>query len=124
MDGDSAFLTPPLVGQGALDLGGLRPTILDVPYFFGVKEDDPLVSPVLHPSVLKDFPPVLLIASTRDFAMSSVLNQNNKLAAAGVDTRLFVWDGLWHGFFLDVSLPESQEVFDIVADFFDSQLGF
>jgi acetyl esterase/lipase len=64
-----------------------------------------------------------LISGTRDFAMSSVLQSDIRLTDAGVQTELHVWDGLWHSFFNNPDLPESKEMYAIVARFFDRNLG-
>jgi alpha-beta hydrolase superfamily lysophospholipase len=39
------------------------------------------------------------------------------------DAELHVWDGVWHAFFMDPDLPESQEVYAVVVKFFDRHLG-
>ena len=44
-------------------------------------------------------------------------------AAAGVQADLHVWDGMWHAFFSDPELPESQEAYAVTAAFFDRHLG-
>ena len=84
---------------------------------------DPLVQPAVAPQVLARFPPTLLIAGSRDFMVSSLFRMQALLSAAGVDAELHVWDGMWHAFFMDPSLPESQQFFRVVVDFFNSHLG-
>lgn len=69
------------------------------------------------------FPPTLLVTATRDMAMSSALHTHRQLVKAGVVADLHVWDGLQHYFFADVDLPESQEAFRVMVDFFDRHLG-
>jgi hypothetical protein len=45
------------------------------------------------------------------------------LLEAGVDARLFVEEGLGHGqFFMFPGTPESATAYDIMWNFFDSQL--
>jgi hypothetical protein len=34
-----------------------------------------------------------------------------------------VWEGLFHGFFYNVDVPESREVFDVIVRFFERHLG-
>ena len=92
-------------------------------YFAGTDPDDPLIAPVKHPDVLAKFPFTLLITGTRDFALSNALNTNLQLTKAGVQTRLYVWDGLFHGFFYNPSVPESQDAYRIIVEFFSQHLG-
>ena len=92
-------------------------------YFAGTDPDDPLIAPVKHPDVLARFPPTLLITGTRDFALSNTLHTNIELTKAGVETRLYVWDGLFHGFFYNPNVPESQDAYRIIVRFFSQQLG-
>jgi epsilon-lactone hydrolase len=55
--------------------------------------------------------------------MSSLVYAHTQLVKAGVDADLHIWEGMWHGFFGDVDLPESKEMFDVVANFFSSRVG-
>jgi acetyl esterase/lipase len=107
---------------GAIANGGpvptLRPTILARPYFIGAKASDPLVLPGTSKAVLAQFPPTLLLTSTRDFVMSSVLRSNELLRQAGVETELRVWDGLGHAFYMDPEPPESKEAYAAISQFF------
>lgn len=93
------------------------------PYLQDTTANDPLVFPVRSDAVLVKFPPSLLIASTRDQALSSVAYMHSRLVALGVEADLHVWEGLGHGFFLEPDLPESREVYGVVARFFDRHLG-
>ena len=96
--------------------------MVETPYFTGAKADDPLAFPGVSSSILSKFPPTLLITSTRDYAMSSVVYSNELLADAGVETELHVWDGLPHAFFSDPELPESKQVYRRIIRFFDRHL--
>lgn len=95
----------------------------DNPYFSEVDPDRPLAFPVRSKATLAQFPPSLLIAGTRDFALSSIANTHSRLVAAGVDADLHVWEGLGHGFFMDPRLPESREAYDVIVKFFDRHLS-
>jgi acetyl esterase/lipase len=97
--------------------------LADLPYFKGAKATDPLVFPANSPAVLAQFPPTLLITGTRDFTMSSVIQSQRLLTAAGVDAELHVWDGMWHSFFSDPEMPESREAYQVIVDFFGRRLG-
>ena len=92
-------------------------------YFKGTDPDDPLIAPVKHPDVLAKFPPTLIITGTRDFAFSNALNTNIQLTKAGVESRLYMWDGLFHGFFYNPGVPESMDAYKIICQFFSRQLG-
>ncbi|MEL1265375.1 trehalase family glycosidase [Pseudoxanthomonas putridarboris] len=121
LGGDSAYVGPPLSGD---PIGSGPVSIVErLPYFKGASADDPLVIPANDPAMLARFPPTLLISGTRDFAMSSVLQSHRLLTRAGVQADLHVWDGMWHSFFSDPELPESQEAYAVMAAFFDRHLG-
>jgi monoterpene epsilon-lactone hydrolase len=102
---------------GALDL------VKVLPYFKGADPGDPLVYPGNSLAILAQFPPTLLITGTRDFTMSSELQSQRLLTAAGVDAELHVWDGMWHSFFSDPELPESKQAYAVMVSFFDRHLG-
>jgi acetyl esterase/lipase len=118
--GDSAYVGPLLNGEGVprqpLDL-------LALPYFRGADPRDPMVQPGLAPGLLGHFPPTLLITGTRDMAMSSVVRSDTLLAQAGVPSELHVWEGMWHSFFSDPELPESQQAYRTIVAFFERHLA-
>jgi acetyl esterase/lipase len=120
LGGDSAYVAPVLTGDPPT-AGPLK--LADLPYFKGARAADPLVFPANSPALLAKFPPTLLITGTRDFTMSSVLHSQALLAAAGADTELHVWDGMWHSFFSDPEMPESREAYAVMVRFFDRRLG-
>jgi len=119
--GDSTFLAPELSGQAPLP-GSTEGKLDFSPYFSNISLSDPLVLPMNSRQVLKKFPPTLLIAGSRDFAMSSVCQTDVELRKAGVDTELHIWDGMWHSFFNNPDLPESREMYAMVVSFFDRHL--
>ncbi|WFC44005.1 alpha/beta hydrolase fold domain-containing protein [Pseudoxanthomonas sp. SE1] len=121
LGGDSAYVGPLLSGD---PIGNGPVSIVErLPYFKGARADDPMVVPANDPALLARFPPTLLLSGTRDFAMSSVLQSHRLLTRAGVQADLHVWDGMWHAFFSDPELPESQEAYAVTAAFFDRHLG-
>lgn len=120
-DGDSGYTAPALNGR-PVPAPATADEVMDLAYFEGADPRDPLVSPVDHPEVLAKFPPTLLVTATRDMAMSSALYTQRQLVKAGVEADLHVWDGLQHFFFGDVDLPESQEAYRVMVDFFDTHL--
>ena len=119
MSGDSVAVATALSG-------GTMPDDHEMtwPYFAAAhaRSSDPLVYPGNSDAMMRGFPPSLLISSTRDFALSSVLHTQSQLTRLGVPNELHVWDGLPHAFFMDPDLPESTEVFHVIADFFDRRL--
>ena len=92
-------------------------------YFSETKPHDPLVSPIDAPEMLAKFPPTLIITGTRGFEMSSALYTHSQLVKLGVDADLHVWEGLFHGFFYNPDVPESQEAYDVIVRFFEKHLG-
>jgi acetyl esterase/lipase len=95
----------------------------DSPYFRNVDPTDPLAFPVRSREVLARFPPTLVISSTRDLALSSAVHTHSLLVREHVAAALHVWEGLGHGFFTLIDLPQSREVYDVVVAFFDRHLG-
>ncbi|MFC5527094.1 alpha/beta hydrolase [Rhodanobacter ginsengisoli] len=120
MGGDSTYMAPALNGD-PLTAKPLK--LADLPYFRQAKVGDPLAFPANSPALLAKFPPTLLITGTRDFTLSSVIQSQRLLSAAGVDAELHVWDGMWHSFFSDPELPESREAYRVIVRFFDRKLG-
>jgi acetyl esterase/lipase len=119
--GDASYIAYPL-GEARIPAANpSNPTPLG--YLSATDPKDPLVAPLNSPDILAKFPPTLLITATRDFAMSGALNTNIALTKAGVDSELYVWDGLFHGFFYNADVPESKDAFNIMIEFFDRHLG-
>jgi len=91
-------------------------------YMAGASPGDPEAYPARDASVLRKFPPTLVVTGTRDFAMSSAVNLHSKLVAAGIDARLHVWEGGRHAFFYDERVPEAREAYKVMASFFEQRL--
>jgi len=123
--GDASYLTGPL--NGLTTMGGRRgsdrETQFRPAYLSNVNPKDPLAYPINSPALVAKFPPTLLVTSTRGMEFSSAVNSNNALVRAGVETELHVWDGLPHAFWYNSDLPESREVYHVIARFFDRHLG-
>jgi acetyl esterase/lipase len=111
--GQLAVGSPPMAADGGASL----------PYLATAQADDVVAYPMQSPELLARFPPSLLLAGGRDFALSALTTAQRRLLSAGVDARLIVFDGLWHAFFVFPELPESQEAYARIAGFFDQQLG-
>jgi monoterpene epsilon-lactone hydrolase len=120
MDGDSTYVGPMLMGQRVPPANASL--MRSLPYLKGADFKSPLVQPGNSPAVLAKFPPTLLIAGTRDMALSSVLRSDDLLTQAGAITELHVWEGMWHSFFSDPELPESKAAYAVMARFFERRL--
>jgi acetyl esterase/lipase len=117
--GDSAYSTP--------QFGSVIPTpkndqLDQTTYFAGADPSDPLVSPSRHPAVLAKFPPTLIATGTRASDMSASTRGHLDLLRVGVDAQLALWDGLDHCFMYNPGTPESREVYEMVARFFNAKL--
>jgi len=120
--GDSVYVAFPLAAQTPL-VGARTGELSFSPYFSEASIADPLVLPINSSDVLAKFPPTLLIAGSRDFAVSSLFHTQAALTNLGVETELHIWDGMWHAFFIDPDIPESKEVYRVIVNFFDRHLG-
>lgn len=114
LSGDSAAYTSPFHAIPRKDT--------PLSYLEGVKLDDPGVSPIVAPDLLKHFPPTLILTGSRTLEMSSALATNIALEKAGAVSQLNIWDGMDHAFFYDPALPETREAFDVMARFFGRYL--
>ena len=92
-------------------------------YMAGTDPNDPLVSPVSSPQLLAKFPPTLMITATRGMELSGAVYTHAQLVKAGVDARLNVFEGLFHGFFYNPDVPESRDCYSLIVKYFDRQLG-
>lgn len=113
--GDSGCWRPMIDGSAPL-------SSRENPYLKTADEADPLAFPLVSADVLRSFPPCLLITATRDAALSSVAHTHARLSALGVAVELHVWEGLGHAFFYEADLPESDEAYARIADFFERRL--
>jgi monoterpene epsilon-lactone hydrolase len=91
-------------------------------YANGHDMKDPLLSPVYGD--MKGFPPTILTSGTRDLLLSNTVRVHRKLRQAGVEATLQVYEGMSHAHYLrDDTAPETREVFEEIARFFDQHLG-
>lgn len=102
-----------------------EPTIrrFDEGYFKGVSPTDPVAFPGDSDEMLSRFPPVLLMTSTRDYSMSPVIRMHSRLVRLGVPTELHIYEGLRHGEFLNMFIPESLQAASVISSFFDKHLS-
>lgn len=120
--GDTAYLAFSLTAEPPLP-GAKSGELTMSSYFSNASLEDPLVLPINSKAVLRRFPPTLLIGASRDFTLSSMFHAQAVLADLGVDAELHVWDGMWHSFFGNPDLPESQQAYRVIAKFFADHLG-
>jgi epsilon-lactone hydrolase len=90
-------------------------------YIGSTDAQDPVLSPLF--ADLKGFPPSLFITSGRDLLLSGTTILHRAFLRAGVDAQLVVFEALPHAFWNNARLPESKEMHQITARFFDRHLG-
>ena len=115
--GDSSHIVPALFGN-VQSVDHRK----NIPYLGKYSLNDSTLFPGNSDEIMADFPPALLLSSTRDFAMSAVIENHRQLTRLGVETQLHLWDGLNHAFLYDVNLPQSREAYDVLVRFFDNHL--
>ena len=120
--GDSVYLAGPLTASPPMATGPL-PDILPTIYMAGMPAGDPVAYPLTSVEQRAAFPPVLMLAGSRDFAASALTLAHRRLAADGVASELYLFDGLPHAFFVWPDMPESREAYRLIAGFFDRTLG-
>ena len=76
----------------------------------------------LDGDIPKGYPPAFLLSGTRDMCLSQTVLLHRKLLKAGVEADLNVFEGMWHFFWEDPSLPESREAMTALANFFNRHL--
>jgi len=82
---------------------------------------DPVLSTLF--ADLHGMPRSLLITSSRDLLLSDTAILHRALLAAGNDTQLVVFEALPHAFWYHFQLPETKEALQIMANFFDRNVG-
>jgi acetyl esterase/lipase len=117
--GDSLafFGVPGLDGARPPERDGSR----DAQYLGGRDPRDPLVSPIY--ADLAGWSPTLCVSGTRDLLLSGTVNFHRALLRKGVDARLVVFDAMPHAHWYMVGIPEATEALELMARFFDEQLG-
>lgn len=115
--GDSVVLSGPFAGKAPVMVPPVSP------YLAGVSPSDARAYPLLSDAETRAMPPTLLLAGGRDFAASTLTLAHRRLAAAGVPSELYLFDGLPHAFFMWPDMPESIEAFRLIAGFFDRHLA-
>ena len=83
--------------------------------------NDPRVSP-LYADLSKGFSPSIITDGTKCIFLSSSVRMFQALEAAGQDTRLDVYEGMWHVFQTSPS-PETEVSLKKIKAFFYKHLG-
>jgi epsilon-lactone hydrolase len=100
------------------------PTQIDEQFSAYLQDGDrssPRISPIF--SDLKGFPPTLCIAGTRDFMLSQTALFHQALLRSGVDAQLLVYEAMPHAHWIYLDLPESDQAFRAMAEFFRNRLA-
>jgi monoterpene epsilon-lactone hydrolase len=103
---------------GAAARGPSGPSYMD-----GADRNDFAVNPLADEKLLAKWPPTVFFTASRDMAASGALYSYRTLIRLGIDSRVMVFDGLYHGFMTNPDFPEAQEGYRIAAAFFDKHLG-
>jgi epsilon-lactone hydrolase len=82
---------------------------------------DPMLSPLYGD--LRGFPPTILTSGTRDLFLSLTVKVHRKLRQSGVEAALQVFEALSHAqYTFNPDAPETREVFEEIARFFDAHM--
>jgi acetyl esterase/lipase len=86
--------------------------------------DTPRRNPALSPIFgdLREFPPTLVLTSTRDPLLSQSALFHRALLSAGVEAELIVFEALPHAFWSYLAMPETDEAFGHMARFFTRRM--
>lgn len=119
ISGDSLYMAGPLAGYAPpkVDPDAIFQAASGG-HFAGVTPDDPLVWPGASKAVLAKFPPTILSTGVRAVEMSATVQSHLDLTNAGVDARLYLWEGVGHCFIYNPELPESRQLYGIASKFF------
>jgi len=121
--GDSAYVAGYIDGTfPPPNPDGTRSEDITRGYFAKADMNDSFISPALHPEVIKQFPPTLIITGTRAMDMSPAIFTNTQLLKAGVHSTLLVGEGMGHCFIMQSKLPEAQDAYALIARFFQENL--
>jgi len=92
----------------------------DNEYVAKTDRKDPVLSPLF--ADLRDWPPSLLVTSTRDLLLSDTTIFHRALLRAGDESQLVVFEALPHAFWYHFRLPETREALELMAKFFDEKV--
>jgi epsilon-lactone hydrolase len=105
--------------------GDIAPQTADRPhderYVGKTDPKNPVLSPLF--ADLHGLPPCLLVTSTRDLLLSNTSMFHLALLRAGVNAQMVVFEALPHAFWYHFQLPETKEALQMMANFFDQNVG-
>lgn len=84
-------------------------------YVKGADTKDPVMSPIY--ADFTGFPPTYFDVSTEEMLFDDSIRTHEKMLSQGVNSRLQVWEGMWHTFYM-MDYPESEEACEKMAAFF------
>jgi monoterpene epsilon-lactone hydrolase len=90
-------------------------------YAANTDRKDPVLSPIF--ANLQGWPPSLLVSGTRDLLLSDTAMFHLALLRAGNDAQLVVFEAMPHAFWYHFQLPETKQVLEMMAKFFDEKVG-
>ncbi len=123
MTGDSAYVAGYIDGSFPPPAKPREPKFdMTRGYFSKADMADPIISPALHPDVMKKFPPTLIITGTRAMDMSPAIFTNSQLLKAGVRSTLIVGEAMGHCYIYQNQLPEARDAYDVIVGFFHENL--
>jgi epsilon-lactone hydrolase len=117
-NGDSGFAN----GDRDVATTSLSVRLINTFYLGKASPMDSLVSP-LYATYAASFPPSVITTGTRDYLLSNGVRLFWKLRDAGVETQLFVSEGMWHGYNWEIDLPEAVRVRSAAMGFLNAQLA-
>jgi epsilon-lactone hydrolase len=131
--GDSQFLSALSVtnapagltqaGTPAPAAAAPAPTAAPMSYMQGTDPKDFLINPTVDEKLLAKWPPTVFFTATRDGAASGAMYSYLKLTRLGIDSKVMIFDGLYHGFMTNPDFAEAQDGYKIAAAFYDKHLG-
>lgn len=77
--------------------------------------NDPLISTLN--ADMSGFPPTIIQAAGIDIMLSDAVRLQRKLRQSGVLVDFDVWEGLWHNFQANQTLPEAKDATKLIAHF-------
>lgn len=89
-------------------------------YAAGRSLRNPYISPIY--ADFRGLPPAILTSGTRDLLLSQTVRTHRKLRQAGGTASLQVFEGMSHAQFLQPFVPETEEAFGEISEFFDTHL--
>ena len=84
------------------------------------KTSDPMLN-VLN-SDFHGFPHTFIQAASRDLILSDSIQLQKKLLSSEINVEYELWEGLWHDFHANQSVPEAREATDAIAKFINHHI--